>query len=156
MPLIWMLMKFALRLERIFAPRPENIGVLHGRWGEDVAARSLRREGLEIFERNARPSQTDRRLEIDIVAYDPRAKTLVFVEVKQHSSHLEVESRFRGIDDRKRRNLSRAIKAWQNEFHWPGPVRFDVVEVFGGPKRREPPEIDHIVDVSLKPRRRRR
>lgn len=67
-------------------PRPhedENVGVRHGRWGEDVAAEQLRLEGLTVIERNVRPCPDDRRIEIDIIAYDRRQDVLVFVEVKQ-------------------------------------------------------------------------
>ncbi len=120
----------------------------HGEWGERVAAERLRMEGLEIIERNSRPLARDRRLEIDIVAYDPRTDTMVFVEVKQHSAHLPLERRIRGVDERKRRNLRIACAAWRRANRWEGDCRFDVVEVFGTPRSRRP-EIDHVQCVRL-------
>lgn len=124
------------------------ITAIHGEWGERVAVERLRMEGMEIIERNSRPLAKDRRLEIDIVAYDPRIDTMVFVEVKQHSAHLPCERRLRSIDARKRRNLRIACAAWRRTNNWEGDCRFDVVEVFGTPKSRRP-EIDHIQHVYL-------
>lgn len=120
----------------------------YGAWGEEVAARRLAREGMEIVERNSRPLAADRRLEIDIVAYDSDAGELVFVEVKQHSSHISDERRVRGIDRRKLANLRKAFSAWLRKNSWHGCYRFDVVEVFGTPNGSEP-EIDHIRRVSV-------
>ena len=121
---------------------------VNGEWGERVAAERLRQEGLEIVERNSRPLKRDKRLEIDIIAYDPRSDTMVFVEVKQHSAHLPFERRLRSIDERKRRNLRIACAAWRRVNRWEGDCRFDVVEVFGTPKTRRP-QIDHIQHVYL-------
>lgn len=126
-----------------------------GEWGEDVAVEQLRCEGMEIVERNARPAAYDRRLEIDIVAYEPSTDTMVFVEVKQHGTHLEWEGVLRGITERKRRILKRAFGAWRNANKWFGNCRFDVVEVYGRPGRGRP-HIDHVRSVSLQPRRVRR
>ena len=50
----------------------DNVALVHGDWGEDVAVRFLRCAGYEIIERNSRPVKKDRRLDIDIVAYDRR------------------------------------------------------------------------------------
>ena len=63
----------------------DNVGVLHGVWGEAVAVEYLRRHGYEIVDRNSRPVVRDERLEIDIVAWDRRKDEMVFVEVKQHT-----------------------------------------------------------------------
>ena len=124
------------------------LAAMNGEWGERVAAERLRMEGLVIVERNSRPLARDRRMEIDIVAYDPRSDTMVFVEVKQHSSHLFCERRLRSIDERKRKNLRSACAAWRRANRWEGDCRFDVIEVFGTPKSRNP-EIDHIQQIYL-------
>lgn len=120
----------------------------YGEWGERIATERLRAEGLVIVERNSRPNSRDRRQEIDIVAYDPRIDTMVFVEVKQHSSHLFCERRIRSIDERKRRNIRKACAAWRRANKWEGDFRFDVVEVYGTPSSRHA-EIDHIQHVYL-------
>ena len=52
--------------------KADNIGVLHGAWGEAVATEYLRRHGYEIVDRNSRPVERDERLEIDVVAWDRR------------------------------------------------------------------------------------
>lgn len=123
-----------------------NVGVEHGAWGEDVAVERLRLEGMEIVGRNVRPCH-DRRLEIDIIAYDREADAMVFVEVKQHAAHAEAESRIRSVDSAKQRRLRMACNAWRRHNRWQGDFRFDVVEVFGMPGCR--PEIDHVRQVNL-------
>ena len=125
----------------------ENVSVLHGEWGEDVAVRFLRRAGYEIIERNSRPVKKDRRLDIDIVAYDLRNNSVVFVEVKQHAKHSPFENRLRSVDRRKKNNLLRACNAWRWKNSWRGSFRFDVVEVFGSPGEKS--EVDHIPHVEL-------
>jgi Holliday junction resolvase-like predicted endonuclease len=126
----------------------DNIGVRHGQWGEDVAVEALRLKGYVILDRNSRPCPRDKRLEIDIVAYDKSADAVVFVEVKQHAAHSPYERRLRSIDRAKIKNLRRACNAWRRGNRWLGAYRFDVIEVFGEPGRVRP-EIDHIERVAL-------
>ena len=130
--------------------RPEdgNVGVEHGCWGEDIAAAELRRKGYVIVERNVRPCSRDRRLEIDIVAYDREADAMVFVEVKQHGTRSPFQTRLRSVDKKKLRNLRRAFNAWRRVNRWNGAYRFDVVEVYGEPGGRCP-EVDHIERVRI-------
>ena len=125
----------------------DNISVRHGEWGEDVATEFLRRAGYEIIERNSRPVKKDQRLDIDIVAYDRRNDSVVFVEVKQHANHSPFEKRLRSVDRRKKSNLLRACNAWRWKNSWSGSFRFDVVEVFGSPGKTS--EVDHIRHVGL-------
>ncbi len=125
-----------------------NIGVEHGQWGEDVAVEALRRKGYLIVDRNSRPCPWNRRLEIDIVAYDKESDAMVFVEVKQHARHDPAESRLRSIDRKKLSNMRKACNAWRRGKRWDGAYRFDVVEVFGLPGDRRP-EVDHIERVAL-------
>jgi Holliday junction resolvase-like predicted endonuclease len=125
-----------------------NVGVERGRWGEEIAAAALRRSGLEIVERNSRPCKRDRRLEIDIIAYDRISDVMVFVEVKQHSARSEWQRRLRSVDKRKLGNLRRACNAWKWKNRYQGCFRFDVVEIYGEPGRGEP-VVDHIERVCL-------
>lgn len=131
-----------------------NVGVAHGAWGEDVAAEYLRRGGFEIVERNTRPVERDSRLEIDLVAWDRKADTMVFVEVKQHATLSPYARRLRSVDRRKRENLRRACNAWRRTNKWHGAYRFDVIEIYGTPEGGRP-VIDHIEHVELFARRGR-
>ena len=128
--------------------KADNIGVLHGAWGEAVATDYLRRHGYEIVDRNSRPVERDERLEIDIVAWDRRKDAMVFVEVKQHASMSPYARRLRSVDKRKRMNLRRACNAWRRTNRWRGAFRFDVIEIYGVPGGGKP-VIDHIPDVEL-------
>ena len=133
--------------------KADNVALVHGDWGEDVAARFLRCAGYEIIERNSHPVKKDKRLDIDIVAYDRRNDAMVFVEVKQHSDHSPFEKRLRSVDNNKKRNLLRACNWWRRVNSWSGSFRFDVVEVFGKPGGKS--EVDHIPHVRLFPQRER-
>ena len=133
---------------------PAGVAAVRGQWGEDVAAEYLRRGGFEIIDRNARPDRRDRRLEIDIVAWDRKTDTIVFVEVKQHASFSPYASRLRSVDRRKKKNVRRACTAWRILNRWRGAYRFDVIEVYGTPGEGRP-VIDHIDNVELFARRGR-
>ncbi len=126
----------------------ENIGVLHGSWGEEVVVEYLRRRGFEIIDRNSTPVVRDRRLEIDIVAWDRSSDTMVFVEVKQHATMSPYARRMRSVDRRKKNNLRRACNAWRRVNKWHGSFRFDIVEVYGVPGGGRP-VLDHLEDVRL-------
>ena len=125
-----------------------NIGVRHGAWGENVASSYLRKRGFIIVDRNSRPCRRNRTLEIDIVAYEQKSDTLVFVEVKQHKSFSRYQSRLRSIDKQKLSNLRRACVNWVKTKDWDGGYRFDVIEIYGAPESGSP-EIDHIENVQL-------
>ena len=138
-------------------PRPRedtSVSAVRGCWGEDVAAEFLRRGGFVIVDRNSRPSARDRRLEIDIVAWERSTDTMVFVEVKQHATLSPYALRPRSVDRRKRENLRRACNAWRRANRWRGGYRFDVIEIYGVPEGGRP-VIDHIRKVELFARRGR-
>ena len=125
-----------------------NLGVDHGEWGEDVAVEFLRRGGFEIIERNPRPVAGDLRLEIDIIAWERKTDTMVFVEVKQHATMSPYARRLQSVNRRKRENLRRACNAWRRVNKWHGAYRFDVIEIYGTPEGGRP-VIDHIDHVRL-------
>ncbi len=126
-----------------------NVGVVHGAWGEDVAVEFLRVHGYEIVDRNARPCARDRRLEIDVVAYDKMFDVMAFVEVKQHAERSPYARRLRSVDRHKKRLLRRACRSWLAREKWRGGYRFDVIEVYGSPESGRRAEIDHIPGVQL-------
>lgn len=131
-----------------------NVSVCHGSWGEDIAIRYLQFKGYEIVDRNSRPEKKDRRLEIDIVAFDNKTDTLVFVEVKQHADFSPYARRLRSVNRRKKENLRRACNAWRRINRWHGSYRFDVIEIYGNLEEGSP-IIDHIDHVELFARRER-
>ena len=136
-----------LRIENVSA----NKSVRRGCWGENVAAEHLRRKGWRIVGRNVRPCRRDQRCELDIVAYIPSERQIVFVEVKTHLRHSPYASRLWAVDRRKRANLLRASANWLMTRKWHGNYRFDVIEVYGEEAGNMPPEIDHIANVKLFP-----
>jgi len=125
-----------------------NLSVGHGCWGETVACELLRAKGYEILERNSTPYARDRRLEIDIVAYERESDTLVFVEVKQHAEHSPFATRLRSVDKRKLRNLRIVFNAWRRTENWEKGMRFDVIEIYGTPETGIK-SIDHIESVRV-------
>jgi len=125
----------------------ENLGVVHGRWGEDVACAYLQQAGYDIVARNVRPCTWDRRLEIDIVARCRANNVVVFVEVKQSARPSPYARRLRRVDRRKRELLAVACRSWLRSQRWGGGYRFDVIEVYGVPGNR--PVVDHIERVRL-------
>lgn len=111
----------------------------HGRRGEDLAHRFLRRQGLTIVARNYRPRSGNG--ELDIVAWE--RETLVFVEVKARSS-VDFGSPDRAVGLDKEKDLRRAAAdylrragaAWEQ-------ARFDIVNVI----LTDPPKIEWLRDA---------
>ena len=110
-----------------------------GRMGEGMAADYLIARGLLILDKNVRTPYG----EIDLVASDPDARTLVFVEVKTRTS--ESFGRIdESIDRRKLERLSLAISRYVAEHRYRGPYRLDAVFVKIGKDN----VISHIRDIA--------
>jgi putative endonuclease len=111
----------------------------HGRIGEDLAHRYLRKHGCTIVARRYRPPAGGG--EIDIVAWH-RSK-LVFVEVKTRASG-EFGSPERAVDQVKQAVLARTGRdyARRAEVEWHN-VRFDIVSIILG----RPPEVEWLQDA---------
>jgi putative endonuclease len=111
----------------------------HGRRGEDLAHRFLRRQGLTIVARNFH--QRSGRGELDIVAWD--RQTLVFVEVKTRAS-AEFGGPGRAVGTDKEKDLRRAAGEFLRRRGAAGEqARFDLVNIV----LTEPPEIEWIKDA---------
>ena len=97
----------------------------HGRMGEDIAHRYLRRRGCTIVARNYRARSGHG--EIDLVAW--QGDRLVFVEVKARAS-AEFGTPDRAVDADKRIALERAAREYARRANveW-GRTRFDIVSV---------------------------
>jgi putative endonuclease len=107
------------------AIRRRRLAEDHGRVGEDLAHRYLRRGGCTIVARNYRtPSGSG---EIDLVAR--HGPITVFVEVKTRST-AEFGEPDRAVDAEKRRRLTRAARhyALRTGLEW-DQTRFDIVSV---------------------------
>jgi putative endonuclease len=105
----------------------------HGRVGEDLAHRYLRRQGCTIVARNYRTLSGSG--EIDVVAW--QGDTLVFVEVKTRSSE-EFGAPHRAVDAGKERHLGTAARDYARRagVEWER-TRFDIVSVVLHPRRIE-------------------
>lgn len=108
-----------------------------GRFGEDLAAKRLAADGLELIERNWRCNDG----ELDIVALDGDA--LVFVEVKTRSS-VAFGDPAEAVNRAKALRLRRLAVRWLAEHpeRRCAELRFDVVAIV----RRAPggPTVRHI------------
>ena len=126
---------------------PERQHLATGKWGERTAARFLKRKRYRILGLRVRVGV---RGEIDIIAR--QGDVLVFVEVKTRGS--EAFGRpLAAVDRRKRRVLSRAAVRYLAKLRNPRVLfRFDVVEVIGNARDRNP-EIRHIENAFVLDRR---
>lgn len=108
-----------------------------GKWGEDEAARYLKKRGFEIVERNYGCP----RGEIDLVAR--QGERLVFVEVKTKTAAGRLLPRY-SVDRRKQGQIIRAAR-WYLKAQEASRTRcrFDVVEVIGSGSGR-PEKITHL------------
>lgn len=94
-----------------------------GHAGEDAALGFLLAQGYELVHRNYR----FRRAEIDLIVRRGQ-QLLVFVEVKARSStQFGYPETF--VTERKRQLFRLAAEQVQEDLHWPGDIRFDVLAV---------------------------
>ena len=100
-----------------------------GATGENRAARYLRRHGMRILGRNVHVGKKD---EIDIVAYDPIDKVVVFAEVKTRAHHNDDYAADLNITPDKKGNMTRAARRWIREHDFHGGYRMDVLLVEDG------------------------
>jgi putative endonuclease len=117
----------------------------HGRRGEDLAHRFLRRQGLTIVARNYRSRSGSG--ELDIIAWE--RDTLVFVEVKARAS-ADFGSPDRAVGLQKEKDLRRAAGDYLRRSGTTlDQARFDLLNII----LTEPPEIEWVKDA-FRPSRR--
>jgi putative endonuclease len=117
----------------------EAVHLRHGKVGEDLAYRQLRKLGYTVVARNYRPRVG--RGEIDLIAWD--GPQLVFVEVKARTRE-DFGSPESAVDSEKRRQIVRAAGDYLRRSGHPWAcVRFDTVSVL----LRDPPEVAVQKDV---------
>ena len=111
----------------------------HGRRGEDLAHRFLRRRGLTVVARNFH--QRSGRGELDIVARD--RDILVFVEVKTRAT-ADFGSPARAVGSDKEKDLRRAAGEYlRRSGADPRLARFDLINIL----LTHPPDIEWIQDA---------
>lgn len=112
------------------------------RFGEDVAAKFLQKNGYKIIDRNFRKSYA----EIDIVAVDKNS--LIFVEVKTRRSNA-FGTPLEGITPWKLRSLIKSAQFYKlTHKNLPDQLRIDAVSVFLSPGG-EVEKIEHTENISV-------
>ena len=109
-----------------------------GKWGEDIAADYLQRQGYTIIERNWKSGHRD----LDIIALD--GHTLVFIEVKTRRNRLYTDPEM-AVDYQKIVHLQQAANHYVKYKHIDLEVRFDVITVVG--TENNTPAIEHIKEA---------
>jgi putative endonuclease len=111
----------------------------HGRIGEDLAHRYVRKRGCTVVARNYRTRSGSG--EIDLIVW--HGATLVFIEVKTRSSE-EYGTPERAVDAEKQERLQRAARdyARRANVEWER-TRFDIVSVV----LERPPRIEWMPDA---------
>lgn len=112
-----------------------------GRWGEELAARHLERQGMVILERNWRC----RTGEIDIVARDHGTDTIIVCEVKTRSSE-DFGTPLAAVTSRKLQRLRALAAQWMGTHDCrAGAVRIDVIGILLS--RSGAPSVEHLRGV---------
>jgi putative endonuclease len=106
--------------------------------GEEAVASLLRQRGYEIVERQYRC----RAGEIDLIARSGDG-TVCFVEVKSRASDRFAQAR-EFVTPAKQRRLRLTAGLYLAQEQLDCPCRFDVAEVYPGPKGWEVPKINYI------------
>lgn len=96
-----------------------------GRCGEEVAEKFLRNRGYSILARNmVMPS-----CELDIVAFEPKSKTILFIEVKTRRSR-RWEEPWQAVNYRRKIRMVKASREYLRQIGQEGAsIRFDIVSI---------------------------
>ena len=113
-----------------------------GQFGEEQAARYLRRRFYVILERNYRC----RFGEIDLIAR--RGEMLVFVEVKLRRDDSHGEAR-ECVTPRKQQRVRAAAEQWLSLHETRLQPRFDVIEVYAPRGEDGPVKLNHIENAFM-------
>ena len=113
-----------------------------GQFGEEQAARYLRRRFYTILERNYRC----RFGEIDLIAR--RGGVLAFVEVKLRRDESHGEAR-EFVTARKQQRVMAAAELWLSQNETQLQPRFDVIEVYAPRGEEGPVRINHIENAFM-------
>ena len=98
-----------------------------GRRGEDIATAYLQNAGYQLYGRNIRISRD----EIDIIAFDPIDRVVVFAEVKARSTDRNGYRPEMNAPKHKRQRMLRAARRWVAQHNYQRGYRVDLVCVVG-------------------------
>ena len=113
-----------------------------GKWGERYALDVLDREGYILVETDRRPPRGHR--DLDIIAYTPDRRVIVFIEVKTRSRRQAMLPED-AVDRKKILNLQHAANQYIKMFNVVEEVRFDIISIIGEDNNIE--SYEHIVDA---------
>ena len=113
-----------------------------GKWGERHALDILDREGYILIETDWRPPRGHR--DLDIIAYTPDRRVIVFIEVKTRSRRQAMLPED-AVDRKKMLNLQHAANQYIKMFNVVEEVRFDIISIIGEDNNAE--SYEHIVDA---------
>ena len=113
-----------------------------GKWGERHALDILDREGYILIETDWRPPRGHR--DLDIIAYTPDRRVIVFIEVKTRSRRQAMLPED-AVDRKKILNLQHAAIQYIKMFNVVEEVRFDIISIIGEDNNVE--SYEHIVDA---------
>ena len=113
-----------------------------GKWGERYALDVLDREGYILVETDWRPPRGHR--DLDIIAYTPDRRVMVFIEVKTRSRKHDVQPED-AVDRKKILNLQHAANQYIKLFNVKEEIRFDIISIIGDENRVK--SYEHIVDA---------
>lgn len=111
--------------------------IITGKSGETLAQKYLRALGYYIEGTNVRLGHD----ELDLIAYDKCAKTLVFIEVKTRSRIHDDYSPLLGMTHDKKKHIQRAARKWIAEKNYEGAYRMDILSIADGKI------LDHLEDI---------
>lgn len=123
-------------MDELFPLPPAHIRT--GTGGETIVAMFLEQLGWRIIGRNVHVGKHD---EIDLIAFDPNDRVLVFCEVKTRTRNSEGFHPEINITWKKRDHMGRAARRWVDLHAWEGGYRMDTLFV------SEQRVIDHHIDV---------
>ena len=99
-----------------------------GKWGERYALDVLDREGYILVETDWRPPRGHR--DLDIIAYTPDRRVMVFIEVKTRSRKHDIQPED-AVDRKKILNLQHAANQYIKMFNVKEEIRFDIISIIG-------------------------
>lgn len=111
-----------------------------GKWGEELAAETLRGKGYTIIECDWHSGHRD----IDIIARTPDSRTVVFVEVKTRTQDIIMRPED-AVTEKKIRNIGLAANNYVKMFDVVDELRFDLVTIVG--ENPKVAKVEHIADA---------